>query len=869
MYQLPEALKSFDNYKQFILWELVPRGEDKTDKLPCDYRTGKRFTKEQDWQNDPLTQSDFNSVLEANKHYPKLHIGYLFTKQDPFFFLDIDNCLQTDNTWSPTAITLINLLPGAAIEVSQSGTGLHIFGTGFVPDHGCKNKDLNIELYTESRICALTGNNIIGNATTDCSVKLPSIVSTYFPPKISVRGTEWTTTPLPEWTSPGDNEALINKALATSSMSAKFGNAATFRDLWEDNTEVLINIYPKRTKISKHVYDQSDADMALAQHLAFWTGCNCEHMLQLMWCSGLVREKWAYHKEYLTGFTIPRAVSLQNVVYTAGGDKTVDNNIKLKKLKGTVKQIEYADKIRIQKLEDCGYDERLMVKHGPVLNAGFWIDNKDLSSQQLINRVSGVESNLIIEGDDEPQIMEGYQFLPVSRQIEHFKGCTYVQDVHSVFTPTGMLLKTEQFNVMYGGHVFQLDGEASGKTTKKAWEAFTESQVVRYQKAETTCFRPLETPGKRIKEEGRILVNTYTPVETKRIKGDITPFLIHLNKILPDKHDADILLAYLSALIQHKGCKFQWTPLIQGMPGNGKTLFTRCINYAIGKKYIHLPFAKEIAEKHNDWLFDKLFIGVNDVYVPEHKSETIETLKPMISEPELAKRAMQRSQIMSDVCANFLLNANDKASIKIVRVDRRFAPFYTAQQTLEDLKRDGMDGNYFPELYKWLRKEGYAIVNDYLNTYTIPVELNPALEIGGLAERAPITTSTDEAFITSIGSIEQEIIEAVEQGKMGFSGGWVSSMAVERLFRALNATRKIPPNKRRELMQSIGYDWHPGLKSGRVTTFIPEDGGKPKLFVKIGHISSNLTSQPEIIKAYQNAQQYSTPFSANKYDNQY
>ena len=145
------------------------------------------------------------------------------------------------------------------------------------------------------------------------------------------------------------------------------------------------------------------------------------------------------------------------------------------------------------------------------------------------------------------------------------------------------------------------------------------------------AFRPLEKPGALIKEEGRTLINAYVPVDTPRIAGDVTPFLRHLEKLLPVQRDRDILLAYMAACIQHKGVKFQWAPLIQGVEGNGKTLFTRCVGFAIGDRYTHLPPANEIAEKFNEWLFNKIFIGVEDVYVPDHKKEIIEVLKPMIT----------------------------------------------------------------------------------------------------------------------------------------------------------------------------------------------------------------------------------------------
>ena len=149
-----------------------------------------------------------------------------------------------------------------------------------------------------------------------------------------------------------------------------------------------------------------------------------------------------------------------------------------------------------------------------------------------------------------------------------------------------------------------------------------------------------------------------------------------------------------------------------------------------------------------------------------------------------------------------------------------------------------------------LKSGGYAIVTDYLYSYVIPDELNPA----GACHRAPTTSSTEEAVHASLGAIEQEILEAIDEGRPGFAGGWVSSMAVERLLQSQRMARAIPHNKRRELMQTLGYDYHPALKNGRVNNVVALEGGKPRIFIKNDHIHTNLISAAEVARHYQEAQ---------------
>jgi hypothetical protein len=197
-----------------------------------------------------------------------------------------------------------------------------------------------------------------------------------------------------------------------------------------------------------------------------------------------------------------------------------------------------------------------------------------------------------------------------------------------------------------------------------------------------------------------------------------------------------------------------------------------------------------------------------------------------------------------------MLNSNHKNAIPKTRKDRRFAIFFTAQQTMGDLARDGMGGAYFPRLYEWLRAGGFAVVSELLHTFPIPDEFNPTTA----CHRAPSTTSTEEAISESLGSIEQEILEAIEQSAPGFAGGWVSSIALGNLLSNMNAARRIPLNKRRDLLAALGYVYHPALVEGRLNTTVLPDGGKPRLFIHADHADRFLSTPADISRAYSAAQ---------------
>jgi hypothetical protein len=450
------------------------------------------------------------------------------------------------------------------------------------------------------------------------------------------------------------------------------------------------------------------------------------------------------------------------------------------------------------------------------------------------------------------QAVEGATFLAADAQAQLFKGCIYIEDAHRVLVPGGRLLKPDQFNASFGGYTFAMDAR-NERTVRKAFEAFTESQVLRAPKANGTCFRPDLPYGTLVRDPGRVRANIYSPVEVPRIKGDVTPFLTHLAKLLPDKRDAMICLYMLAALVQHQGYKFQWAIVLQGVEGNGKTLLSRCVANAIGARYVHWPKASKIAKQFNAWMWQRTFFAVEDIHIDD-KRDVIEELKPMITGGDgLEIEAKGVDQISTEVCGNFVFNTNHKTGIRKTRNDRRFCWMATAQQEFEHLARDGMGGDYMGALYGWLNdRDGYAIVAEFLWTLRIPDEFNPATG----CQRAPTTSSTAAAVEAGMGRIEQEIVAAADRGDPGFAGGWASTIMLDRLLERLHASRDVLPNARGPMLEALGYVRHPALAStsGQVHHLVTPDNAKPRLYVRPGHASLAIIKPADIGRAYTLAQ---------------
>lgn len=751
-----DGLDALEKRKQWIIWTRTPKQNGKVDKIPIDPLSEGGIN-----AHSPSNWMDFDTASMFAKRRPaSLGVGFVFTRDDPYSFIDVDNCVLPDGHWAEHARWLCEAFAGAAIGVSQSGRGLHIICTGQVPEYrSIQHKDPDIDLYTDGRFMAVSPHGYHGDCERDCTPGISELVRVWLPPRDGSEGGEnWTTEPVPEYTGPVDNTELIALMMRERKGLAALGGRATFEQLWTGSEE-LGRWYPDDHQ--GRPYNASQVDIALAEKLAFYTGKNCERIRELMQESRLRRDKWTSRPGYVED-TIKRAVGWCTKVY----DRVV------------------------------GVDT---VPDGPPSEA------------------------------DADGYRPGYQFLPVSEQVEYFRGCTYISGINRVMAPNGQFLRQNSFRATYGGYKFALDLD-NDYTTRNAWEAFTESHGYQFPTVNTVGFHPLRPSGERYTTDGLTTVNSFVPRYGERRAGDAGPFLSHVDKLLPNQRDADILLDYMAACIQYSGYKFQWAVLLQGAQGNGKSVLAKILAYALGAQYVHIASPSDVREtKFNSWICNKLLIIIEEMNVSGIR-ETAENLKPLITNDRVAVQAKGQDQMTGDNFANFLMFSNYKDAVMKSQNDRRYCVLLSAQQSPKDIDDMGMTPQYFHGLFAWLNSGGCAIAADYLARRRVGVDV---------MSRAPYTTSTTEAIEHSLGAEEQIIQEAVESGLPGFQVPFIRYDLAEQLLRNYHKFKS--PKITSRIIQNLGYEHH------RFVPRIQINGLRQRVYVLAGSPESKFNDTKKLV----------------------
>jgi hypothetical protein len=236
--------------------------------------------------NEPRTWNPFSMALAAVEDQRADGPGVVLG--DRLVGVDIDHCIDpATGEITESALTIVRELDSYT-ERSPSGTGLHILVKGDLPVGGRRIN--GVEMYADERYFTVTGAHLAGTPTevherTDALTRLHARLFATRP-----------ASPVAERPDVRVAVALDDEELLDRARNAR--NGGRFRALWEGD-------------LSEYGGDESAADLALCNTLAFWTGCNAVQMDRLFQHSGLMREKWNSRRGNRTygARTIERAIA--------------------------------------------------------------------------------------------------------------------------------------------------------------------------------------------------------------------------------------------------------------------------------------------------------------------------------------------------------------------------------------------------------------------------------------------------------------------------------------------------------------------------------------------------------------------------------
>jgi putative DNA primase/helicase len=263
---IPQELR---DRPQWVIWKFEPDKDGKPTKVPYGITGAKAKT------NKPETWGSFGDARQALATLPDRYegLGYVFSVDDPYTGIDFDDCLDGDDLHKTVREHLLTL--DSYTEVSPSKTGVKTIVRAAKNGYKrCNTEDTpwrgKFEAYDERRFFTVTGN--VWNDSTliaDRQEGLDAVLEALLPnPAATTNGS----VPSPAWGIAIDDELLARARSAS--------NGDLFSRLYDQGDT------------TGHNEDDSSADLALCNMLAYYAGRDPDRIDELFRSSGLMRPKW-------------------------------------------------------------------------------------------------------------------------------------------------------------------------------------------------------------------------------------------------------------------------------------------------------------------------------------------------------------------------------------------------------------------------------------------------------------------------------------------------------------------------------------------------------------------------------------------------
>lgn len=157
---------------QWVAYALIANDDSigRPKKVPINPHTGKPAS-----TTDLMSWGGFDDAITAVEQHNLAGIGFVFSSGDPYVGIDLDDAIDLEatagrgtgriKTWAETTVSRFAKL--AYVEISPSGTGLHIITRGKLPGPGGKRSVEEggkvvgaVEMYDRERFFTVTGRTL-------------------------------------------------------------------------------------------------------------------------------------------------------------------------------------------------------------------------------------------------------------------------------------------------------------------------------------------------------------------------------------------------------------------------------------------------------------------------------------------------------------------------------------------------------------------------------------------------------------------------------------------------------------------------------------------------------------------------------------
>lgn len=768
--------------------------------------------------------------LNADSPRPYRYLlGLWLDVQSNFFFLDLDDNAVQDGRLTPFANSLAApfISAGCYFEASTSGRGAHIIGRyhGVLQPFATSRKRVHPhEFFARDRGVVLNVDAHAGSWDVDATALLPALLTEHFPPRhANDEVFEFSDIPRTEWRGPVDDDDLIRKFLSASgSAAARLRGSTSLVDLWNGSCP-----------------HTSESDLALASHLAFWTGCAAARIERLMRRSPLALhrlDKWDTHRTYLRELTIREACITTKTVYRE--PERVDTAAALlgigrPPLRPLLPPNPLVTEITVtgDVLPAPAADWHAMVDHAisAINNAGTF--------KELADNVMPTLGNYGF-----PRLHGERIVTALGKKLEIFDAKMSVSQLRALVMPPAIadqlaqqlvpewaqslvyLTKSDTFFDVASGNEYGHEGVRMAFNRHMPIKPSTGARedVVTWlrdrwqiQIVEDQQYRPDQPPI--FEHGGRTYANSFLPstmptpmIGSAECSACVQLFQEHLYSIT-NRRDAIYfsLLYWIAHNIQYPGKKIRWSPLIKGAPGDGKSIIGDLIFAALGAANVKITSPNTLSNSggFTDWALGGCVNVIEEIRLEgKERRRLYNGMKTIIGDSRIDPNRKGKASALTLVnVTNHAAFTNYQDALPTENGDRRWMIVFTPWADADQAARvkgladaNGLPG-YFRRLGDSMRAEPGA-----WRAWLMGIDLSPFDADG----RAPSTEERQAMTNSSEDYTEQTVRDVIAQGGTGVD---IEAFSSALLMGRVQIVMGEKPDTRtwNRILTDLGYQQHP------------------------------------------------------------
>lgn len=339
----------------------------------------------------------------------------------------------------------------------------------------------------------------------------------------------------------------------------------------------------------------------------------------------------------------------------------------------------------------------------------------------------------------------------------------YDTETDRFFATQKKIVATKQgFDAMFDRYALTKKDALDGKTQGSITASDLALRILRIPTVNGRRYEPGRDPIFHT-EEGAF-ANTYSEVgipekpevDIPRDRRNVERVKNHIGHLLENEREQRMFLDWISWVVQNPGLHVNYSILLQGVEGDGKSFWAELLRSVMGPYNVQMLNAHIFESDFTDWADGQCVSCVEEVRIvkAQNKYEVINRIKPFITNKWVEIHPKGKPIYNARNTTSYLLFSNFKDALPLDDDGRRFLVLFSRWQRKAQLSLFVEENpHYYEKLYAAIEESAGAI-RQWLLSHEQSEEFNPMGNAPATAARSFMVKQSKPEFI----QILEEII---------------------------------------------------------------------------------------------------------------